>query len=389
MTLWPEEYEGMRAEARATATAIAEMFGAAASKEAVSTDRDERVRGQREMMKAFEAVSPAGVDQDIAGVPCRVFRPERPARAVYLHFHGGAMILGSPLMNDVANADLSSRFDLAVVSVDYRLAPEHPHPAGSDDCLAVARWVVEHGEAEFGTPRVLIGGESAGGYYAALTTLRVRDELDAIDRVIGANLVFGVYDLSGAPAFRGARPSDVPDILEDGLGEFVNACFVPGLTPDDCKVPEHLAALRRPVRPAARALHRRQRRPPARRQPVHGRALGGVRERHRARGVPRLHPRVQRVPHRAREACQRTHRRVLRAGPGLITMADELDVDAMIARFRERAAAVRDRPLPPVAGAERQRFVDQAQRDFQDFAIIGDATWDFTDGILTLRVDLT
>ena len=70
-------------------------------------------------------------------------------------------------------------------------------------------------------------------------------------------------------------------------------------------------------------------------------------------------------------------------------MADELDVDAMIARFRERAAAVRERPLPPVAGAERQRFVDQAQRDFQDFAIIGDATWDFTDGILTLRVDLS
>src|SRR6478735_1113027 len=237
MTLWPEEYEGMRAEARATATAIAEMFGAAASKEAVSTDRDERMRGQREMMKSFEAVSPAGVDRDISGVPCRVFRPERPARAVYLHFHGGAMILGSPLMNDVANADLSSRFDLAVVSVDYRLAPEHPHPAGSDDCLAVARWIMEHGEAEFGTPRVLIGGESAGGYYAALTTLRIRDELDAIDRVIGVNLVFGVYDLSGAPAFRGARPSDVPDILEDGLGEFVNACFVPGLTPDDCKVP--------------------------------------------------------------------------------------------------------------------------------------------------------
>ena len=213
------------------------MFGAAASKEAVSTDRDQRVRGQREMMKAFEAVSPAGVDQDIAGVPCRVFRPERPAPAVYLHFHGGAMILGSPLMNDVANADVSSRFDLAVVSVDYRLAPEHPHPAGSDDCLAVACWVVEHGEGEFDTPRILIGGESAGGYYAALTTLRIRDELDAIDRVIGANLVFGVYDLSGAPAFRGARPSDVPDILEDGLGEFVNACFVPGLTPDDCKVP--------------------------------------------------------------------------------------------------------------------------------------------------------
>jgi len=69
-------------------------------------------------------------------------------------------------------------------------------------------------------------------------------------------------------------------------------------------------------------------------------------------------------------------------------VADELDVDAMIARFRERAAAVRNRPLPPVAGAERQRFVDQAQHDFQDFAIIGDAKWTFTDGILILTVDL-
>jgi hypothetical protein len=70
-------------------------------------------------------------------------------------------------------------------------------------------------------------------------------------------------------------------------------------------------------------------------------------------------------------------------------MTDELDVDAMIGRFRERAAAVKDRPLPPVAGAERQRFLDQAQLDFQDFAIIGDAAWAFDDGVLVLRVDFT
>jgi hypothetical protein len=69
-------------------------------------------------------------------------------------------------------------------------------------------------------------------------------------------------------------------------------------------------------------------------------------------------------------------------------MADELDVDAMLQRFRDRAAAVKDRPLPPVAGPERERFVRQAQLDFQDFAIVGDATWTFKDGVLTLRVDL-
>jgi hypothetical protein len=67
---------------------------------------------------------------------------------------------------------------------------------------------------------------------------------------------------------------------------------------------------------------------------------------------------------------------------------DQLDVDAMLQRFRDRAAAVRERPLPPVAGPERQRFVEQQQLDFQDFAIVGDATWTFENGVLTLKVDL-
>ncbi len=67
---------------------------------------------------------------------------------------------------------------------------------------------------------------------------------------------------------------------------------------------------------------------------------------------------------------------------------DTLDVDAMIARFRERAQAVRERPLPPVVGEERSRFVEQAQLDFQDFAIIGDAEWRLEDGVLMLTVDM-
>jgi hypothetical protein len=68
---------------------------------------------------------------------------------------------------------------------------------------------------------------------------------------------------------------------------------------------------------------------------------------------------------------------------------DQLDVDAMLQRFRDRAQAVRERPLPPVAGPERQRFVEQAQLDHQDFAIVGDASWEFDDGVLTLRIDLS
>jgi hypothetical protein len=66
----------------------------------------------------------------------------------------------------------------------------------------------------------------------------------------------------------------------------------------------------------------------------------------------------------------------------------EFDPNAMVVRFQERAKAVRDRGLPPVEGPERQRFREQAQRDYMDFAMIGDAEAVLEDGILTLRIDL-
>lgn len=66
----------------------------------------------------------------------------------------------------------------------------------------------------------------------------------------------------------------------------------------------------------------------------------------------------------------------------------QFDPDAMIARFKARAQAVKQRPLPPVAGEERQQFIEQAKLDYQDYAMVGDAEATFEDGILTLRVDL-
>jgi hypothetical protein len=69
-------------------------------------------------------------------------------------------------------------------------------------------------------------------------------------------------------------------------------------------------------------------------------------------------------------------------------MGESLDVDAMITRFRDRAQAVRSRSLPPVAGEERMRFIRQAETDYQDFAMIGDATGTVEDGVLVLRIDL-
>ena len=69
-------------------------------------------------------------------------------------------------------------------------------------------------------------------------------------------------------------------------------------------------------------------------------------------------------------------------------MAESFDSGAMIARFQERAAAVRKRNLPPVGGEERQAFIKQAEQDFMDFAMIGDSEATLEDGVLTLRVDL-
>ncbi len=66
----------------------------------------------------------------------------------------------------------------------------------------------------------------------------------------------------------------------------------------------------------------------------------------------------------------------------------EFDVDAMIARFRERADAVKDRPLPPVAGEERKKFLAQAETDYTDYALVGNAEWSVEDGKLILRIPL-
>jgi len=232
--LWPEEYEGLRAEAREMASTIAELYGVEAiASDAAGSGPGERLAAQRAGLAALEQDSPAGRDETIAGVPCRVF-DAGTATGTYLHFHGGAMIMGSPRLNDLANAAAAVAHGVRVVSVDYRLAPEHPFPAGSDDCLAVARAELERSDGP-----IVVGGESAGGYYAALTALRIRDELGAIDRIAGANLVFGVYDLSGTPSNVQSRPSDVPDILDGGgMAGLVDA-YLPGRTVLEARDPAY------------------------------------------------------------------------------------------------------------------------------------------------------
>ena len=167
-------------------------------------------------------------------IPIRVLTPDR-VTGVYLHLHGGAMTVGSAISMDARNWDFAKALDVAVVSVDYRLAPEHPYPAGPDDCEAAAVWLVEHALAEFGTDRLLIGGESAGAYFALLTLLRLRDRHGSAHAFRGADLCYGVYDLLGTPSRRllvGKVPYATPD---DGR---VRKLYTPGMTDDEVRHPD-------------------------------------------------------------------------------------------------------------------------------------------------------
>ena len=230
LRLWSEELEEARPEARAAVAAGIGLFSDRGT--LAGLPPEERIAKRRAAMMGRPV--PEATERRIAGVPCRVFVPDGPPRAVYLHFHGGGMVSGSPDVMDIPNRDLARDLGVVVVSSDYRKAPEHPFPAGPDDAFAVAEWLVERAESEFGTGRLVIGGESAGAYLTALVALRLRDTTAAgVRSVAGLNLVFGVYDWGRTPSQRGMRPHDGPDILDPEEIEFVTDCFLPGRTAEE------------------------------------------------------------------------------------------------------------------------------------------------------------
>ena len=195
-----------------------------------NTDLAELRRLMDEGGGAFPVPPPVDRAEDRAvpgmgeGATVRIIRPEgREPTGVYLDIHGGGWVIGRARMSDQANLALVEAFGVATVSVDYRLAPEHPYPAPPDDCEAAAAWLVENSAAEFGTERLLIGGGSAGAHLAAVTLLRMRDR-HGYTGFLGANLVYGVYDLSMTPSQRlGVGPEGGLDraAIETFLGMYI------------------------------------------------------------------------------------------------------------------------------------------------------------------------
>jgi acetyl esterase/lipase len=156
-------------------------------------------------------------------IPLRVLVPDA-VRGAYLHLHGGGWTLGAAKQSDLRNWAIARHCGLAVVSVDYRLAPEHPWPAGPDDCEAAALWLLRHARAELGATRLWIGGESAGANLALVTLLRLRDRHGLLP-FAGANLVYGAYDLSMTPSQR--RWGDRDLILSTPIIEWFLDFYLP------------------------------------------------------------------------------------------------------------------------------------------------------------------
>lgn len=146
----------------------------------------------------------AGTDEYCPGpagpIPLRVFVPDR-CEAAYLHIHGGGWVFGGADLEDEHHWRRAQKCGVAVVSVEYRLAPEHAYPAAPDDCEAAARWLIENSARRFGTERLLIGGESAGANLSAVTILRLRDR-HGYAGWAGADLMYGAYEFAGGTPAR-------------------------------------------------------------------------------------------------------------------------------------------------------------------------------------------
>jgi acetyl esterase len=196
----------------------------------------------RQMMDRPQKTVLTPSQQEITGpygnIGLRIFRPQK-IEAVYLHLHGGGNLWGSARSDDSLNDVMARTCNLAVLSVDYHLAPEFPYPAQLRDCRAAAKWLLQNAKAMFGTDKVFIGGGSAGAQNTAATILYVRDSLHAANKILGVGLHYGIYDLSKTPSHRLATDStpvlnkaSLEELMKVAYGQFtLGQLQSPGLSP--------------------------------------------------------------------------------------------------------------------------------------------------------------
>jgi acetyl esterase len=185
-------------------------------------------------------------DELVGDVPVRIYAGEGRPTGLIVYFHGGGFVMGSiGLMDNVAR-ELASAANAVLVSVGYRLAPEHPFPAGLDDCEAVTRWA--HANAsrfDVSPASVAIAGESAGGNLTAAVALRLREQGSA--SVAGQVLIYPCIDaLFGATTDWESRTSFGGVIVSEKQSEFFWTSYSGGkdITRDPFAAPIHAETLK-------------------------------------------------------------------------------------------------------------------------------------------------
>ncbi len=175
-------------------------------------------------------------------IPLRIYRPTDATDApVVVYFHGGGMVMGSNRSFEPLARALAAGSTATVVSVDYRLAPEHPAPAQFVDCSAVTTWVAENATSlGVGPARLAVAGDSAGGSLAAAVTLAARDcggpvicaqvlMYPGLDRDMAAPSMVAMPD---APLLSRADIDYMHELADDGVGAPHDAYRIPAYAED-------------------------------------------------------------------------------------------------------------------------------------------------------------
>lgn len=228
-------------EARAFNAQLAALVGSRPAVDTVPVEVTRRAR--REGTYIF--APPVHLDEartiEVPGrgepITVRIIPPDQAPTGIYLHIHGGGWTLGSSDEQDVPLKQLANATGLCVASIEYRLAPEHPYPAGPDDCEDAVLHLIEYGSDLLDAPaRFAIGGESGGAHLAAVTLLRLRDRHALAHRIAAASLTYGSYDLNSTPSQ--LLWGDRTLVLSTSVAQWFVDNFVPGLSFEQRRDPD-------------------------------------------------------------------------------------------------------------------------------------------------------
>lgn len=182
-------------------------------------------------------------DEVISGVPVRWYEPAHEVTGLIVYFHGGGWCIGSVALMDNVAREIAHATGAVVISVEYRLAPEHPYPAGLDDCEAITRWALASAPSH-GVPdgAVVLAGESAGGNLATAVALRLRHAGDDL-KPLGQILVYPVLDTHHSP--HPSRKEFYGLVVSERMSEWFWASYSGGrdIDRDPFAVPLHARSL--------------------------------------------------------------------------------------------------------------------------------------------------